>query len=72
MYNAFHSYLAPAILAAIAYFVELSSAWPVCLIWIAHIGMDRALGLGLMFPSGFRDTHLGVVGRVAPTAQRAP
>jgi hypothetical protein len=29
--------------------------------------MDRTLGLGLKFASAFRDTHLGTVGRVAPT-----
>ena len=33
------------------------------LIWIAHIGMDRLLGYGLKYPSGFRDTHLGAIGR---------
>jgi uncharacterized protein DUF4260 len=25
---------------------------------LAHIGIDRALGLGLKYPSGFKDTHL--------------
>ncbi|WP_415635615.1 DUF4260 family protein, partial [Paracoccus aminovorans] len=27
------------------------------------IGIDRALGYGLKLPSGFRDTHLGRIGR---------
>src|SRR5436853_1715336 len=67
-YNAVHSYVAPALLAALAYGVGLPRVWPCCLIWLAHIGMDRALGLGLKFPSAFRDTHLGTVGRIAPTA----
>lgn len=43
-------------------------AWPICLIWMAHNGMDRALGLGLKFAIAFRNTHLGVVGRAVPTA----
>lgn len=30
---------------------------------LAHVGMDRALGYGLKLPSGFRDTHLGRIGR---------
>jgi hypothetical protein len=30
----------------------------VTLIWIAHIGVDRALGYGLKYPSSFKDTHL--------------
>jgi hypothetical protein len=37
------------------------SAVAVALIWLAHIGMDRALGFGLKYPTGFRDTHLGRV-----------
>jgi hypothetical protein len=33
------------------------------LIWIAHIGFDRALGYGQKYSSGFGDTHLGRIGR---------
>lgn len=65
-YNAAHTYLAPAMLGVLAYLNVLPGAWPICLIWMAHIGMDRVLGLGLKFASAFRDTHLGVVGRVVP------
>jgi hypothetical protein len=60
-YNAFHTYLMPAALAGVASLVSMSSVLPICLIWIAHIGMDRALGLGLKFGSAFQDTHLGSV-----------
>ena len=28
------------------------------LLWFAHIGMDRALGLGLQYPDGSGRTHL--------------
>jgi hypothetical protein len=62
-YNIVHTYLAPASLAALAYVGVVPNAWPICLIWLAHIGMDRTLGLGLKFPSAFADTHLGIVGR---------
>lgn len=31
----------------------------------AHIGFDRALGYGLKLPSGFKDTHLGPIGKTA-------
>ena len=62
-YNLLHTYLGPALLAVLAYVGILPGAWPVCLIWMAHIGMDRALGLGLKFPSAFGDTHLGTLGR---------
>lgn len=67
-YNATHTYLAPAMLGVLAYLNVLPGAWPICLIWMAHIGMDRVLGLGLKFASNFLDTHLGRVGRVVPTA----
>ena len=33
------------------------------LIWLAHIGFDRALGYGLKYAAGFRLTHLGLIGR---------
>ena len=28
------------------------------LIWLGHVGIDRALGFGLKYPSAFGDTHL--------------
>ncbi|HLA02836.1 MAG TPA: DUF4260 family protein [Aestuariivirga sp.] len=33
--------------------------------WLAHIGLDRAIGYGLKYASDFRDTHLGRIGRAA-------
>jgi hypothetical protein len=68
-YNALHTYLGPAGFAALAYVGVVPPAWPSCVIWVAHIGMDRALGLGLKFPGTFRDTLLGAVGRAAPTGR---
>ncbi len=32
---------------------------------IAHTGMDRSVGYGLKFVSGFGDTHLGPIGKAA-------
>lgn len=34
-------------------------------IWLAHIGLDRALGYGLKLEDGFTHTHLGLIGRRA-------
>lgn len=28
------------------------------LIWLSHVGIDRAIGYGLKYPSAFKDTHL--------------
>ena len=35
----------------------------IALIWFAHIGIDRALGYGLKYTTGFKDTHLGSIGQ---------
>jgi hypothetical protein len=58
LYNAFHTYLGPLPLAGVGVLVGPSSIVWVALIWAAHIGMDRAVGYGLKYPSGFKDTHL--------------
>ncbi len=62
LYNAVHTYVAPMVLAgvgALAAFQPLLVS--LSLIWAAHIGLDRALGLGLKLPEGFAHTHLGTV-----------
>ncbi len=58
LYNAAHWYGGPLLLWL------LLPGWPVAvpLIWAAHIGLDRMLGYGLKYPTGFHDTHLGRVG----------
>ncbi len=61
-YNAVHSYLGPLALLAAGYFGN-SYLLPYALIWLAHNGMDRAVGYGLKYASSFGDTHLGFVGR---------
>lgn len=33
------------------------------LILLAHVGMDRAFGYGLKYPTSFQDTHLGRIGK---------
>jgi hypothetical protein len=61
-YNAVHTYLPPAIVAATAVLTGSSVAWSVALIWFAHIGLDRGLGYGLKYDDAFEHTHLGVIG----------
>ncbi len=48
----------PAPIAAYAFFAKLHLVLPLALILFAHIGIDRLLGFGLKYPSGFKDTHL--------------
>ena len=59
VYNAGHTYLAPAALALLGMALGIAAALPVALIWAAHIGFDRLLGYGLKSPVGFKVTHLG-------------
>jgi hypothetical protein len=39
----------------------------VAMIWLAHVGIDRALGFGLKYSAGFGFTHLGRIGSEART-----
>jgi hypothetical protein len=63
IYNTFHTYLLPGILALVSIALHASAMLPVALIWGNHIGVDRALGYGLKYPEGFQWTHLGRIGR---------
>ena len=58
-YNLLHTYLWPAILFSGGFLSARGLMMGIALIWLAHIGIDRALGLGLKYAdSPFRDTHL--------------
>ncbi len=61
LYNLFHSYPLPAALLAWSLLVSAPLWTSAALIWLAHIGMDRAVGYGLKYASAFKDTHLGRV-----------
>lgn len=69
-YNATHTYSVPAVLGAIAWFTGAAWLLPLAIIWIAHIGADRALGYGLKYPGRFHETHLGTIGRAKREAQK--
>jgi uncharacterized protein DUF4260 len=57
-YDAAHTYVLPVILATVGVIADADLAVQIGLIWIVHIGVDRALGYGLKYPTGFKDTHL--------------
>jgi len=57
-YNALHTYLGPATLAAFALVSPHPVLLPVALIWFNHIGVDRLMGYGLKYPEAFQHTHL--------------
>ena len=58
IYNLGHTYLTPAALYAAGWIFASPTSSAVALIWIAHIGFDRALTYGLKYASDFKDTHL--------------
>ncbi|KQW61445.1 DUF4260 domain-containing protein [Variovorax sp. Root411] len=66
LYNAAHSYAGPVLLLALGVFAAMPWAVAGGLIWLAHIGLDRALGYGLKYATGFAATHLGRIGRADP------
>lgn len=57
-YDAAHTYAVPVALAGIGVLADGDVAIQVGLIWTAHIGIDRAIGYGLKYRTGFKDTHL--------------
>jgi hypothetical protein len=61
-YNATHITLVPLALAALGFLLPSFDLLSIALVWAAHIGIDRALGLGLKYGAGFGLTHLGRIG----------
>jgi Domain of unknown function (DUF4260) len=57
-YDLTHTYLPPAALALGGVLGGSRLAVSAALIWFAHIGMDRALGLGPRYPDRSRHSHL--------------
>jgi hypothetical protein len=57
-YDTFHTYAFPIALATVGVLADTGGLVAVGLVWIAHIGADRAIGYGLKYPTGFKDTHL--------------
>lgn len=65
LYNTTHTTIPPIVIGVLGIGLGLPLAKPVALIWLAHIGIDRALGYGLKYEDGFAFTHLGRVGKRA-------
>ena len=65
VYNAAHSYMAPVTLLTLGFALTSPLVLSIAMIWLAHIGIDRALGYGLKYSAGFGFTHLGRIGKDA-------
>ena len=66
LYNVAHSYVGPVLLLALGVLAAMPWAVAGSLIWLVHIGFDRALGYGLKYAAGFAATHLGRIGKADP------
>lgn len=56
-YNLVHIYILPAVLAAAGIYFDNPLLIHISIIWFAHIGMDKMVGYGLKYVTGFKDTH---------------
>jgi Domain of unknown function (DUF4260) len=65
VYNIAHSYMAPMTLMVTGFGLESPLVLSIAMIWLAHIGFDRALGYGMKYHAGFGFTHLGRIGKDA-------
>lgn len=57
-YDLLHNLVFPIALGSAGVATDSDAAVSVALVWLAHIGADRALGYGLKYPTDFKDTHL--------------
>jgi hypothetical protein len=62
-YNALHSTIGPLALFGLSAWLERTVVEQIALIWLAHVGVDRAFGYGLKYAVAFNETHLGRIGR---------
>lgn len=56
-YNFAHAYILPVALTMIGVYLNDILLSYIAVIWFAHIGMDRMIGYGLKYSSGFKHTH---------------
>ena len=59
LYNLGHSTAVPGLVIAAGLLMRSDMATAAGLVWLAHVGFDRAVGYGLKYSDGFRHTHLG-------------
>ncbi len=62
-YDLAHTYVLPALLAAIGYGAQQPLLMALAAIWVAHISGDRLIGYGLKFSGSPKDTHLSRAAR---------
>jgi hypothetical protein len=71
-YNSAHSYIGALGCLTLGVLQSRPIALAAGLIWCTHIGLDRALGYGLKYSTGFQYTHLGRIGRRPQSMSPSP
>ena len=62
-YNLAHNFVVPLALGLVGWWYQIPGVFLAGSLLLAHVGLDRLLGYGLKYPTGFTDTHLGNIGR---------
>src|SRR6266545_6707306 len=62
-YNALHTWATGIAVLGAGLWTDTAILAIAGAVLVAHVGMDRVLGYGLKYPTGFADTHLGRIGR---------
>jgi multisubunit Na+/H+ antiporter MnhB subunit len=58
VYNVMHWAALPLALAGLGYLVDSGTLAQIATIWFTHIFLDRILGYGFKYDTGFKDTHM--------------
>lgn len=63
LYNVFHHQGVAIVIIGIGWYINHPYVLLAGIILLGHSAMDRALGYGLKYTTGFQDTHLGKIGK---------
>ena len=63
LYNLFHHQGIAALVIGIGWYTWQQTVLLAGLVLLGHSAMDRMLGYGLKYATGFQDTHLGKIGK---------
>ncbi len=58
IYNLVHNYLPASFVVFVGMLSQSDVIMAFGIAYVSHIALDRALGFGLKYQSGFKDTHL--------------
>jgi hypothetical protein len=63
IYNVVHNWALSGAVLGLGFVLHEPAVFGAGAVLLTHVGVDRLLGYGLKYPTAFRDTHLGRIGR---------